>query len=60
VRAGLAPRSVEHIHLVLHRALRQAKLWGLLRDNPADLEKPPAVKDEEIAILQPDRARELL
>jgi integrase len=60
VRAGLAPRSVEHIHLVLHRALRQAKLWGLLRDNPADLEKPPAVNDEEIAILQPDRARELL
>jgi len=60
VRAGLAPRSVEHVHVVLHRALRQAKLWGLLRDNPADLAKPPAVGDEEITILQPDRARELL
>jgi integrase len=60
VRAGLAPRSVEHVHVVLHRALRQAKLWGLLRDNPAGLAKPPAVDDEEITILQPDRARELL
>jgi integrase len=60
VRAGLAPRSVEHVHVVLHRALRQAKLWGLLRDNPAELAKPPAVDDEEITILQPDRARELL
>jgi integrase len=60
VRAGLAPRSVEHAHVVLHRALRQAKLWGLLRDNPAELAKPPAVDDVEIAILQPDRARELL
>jgi integrase len=60
VRAGLAPRSVEHVHVVLHRALRQAKLWDLLRDNPAELVKPPAVDDEEIIILQPDRARELL
>jgi integrase len=60
VRAGLAPRSVVHAHVVLHRALRQAKLWGLLRDNPAELAKPPAVGDEEIAILQPDKARALL
>src|SRR5262249_46776372 len=27
---SLAPRTVRHAHLVLHKALAQAKLWGLL------------------------------
>jgi integrase len=59
-RAGLAPRTVKHAHNVLHRALEQAKLWGLLRDNPAEMAKPPSIPDEERAILQPERARDLL
>jgi len=59
-RAGLAPRTVKHAHNVLHRALEQAKLWGLLRDNPAAMAKPPSIPDEERAILQPERARDLL
>jgi integrase len=57
---SLAPRTVRHAHLVLHKALAQAKLWGLLRDNPADLAKPPPVPEGEVSILQPDQARELL
>src|SRR5262249_30712938 len=36
VRAGLAPRSVEHVHVVLHRALRQAQRLGLRAGNAAD------------------------
>src|SRR5262249_52661607 len=59
-RAGLAPSTVKHAHVVLHRALGQAKVWGLLRDNPAELAKPPAVPAQELPILQPDRARDLL
>src|SRR5262249_39000759 len=57
---SLAPRTVKHAHLTLHKALAQAKLWGLVRDNPADLAKPPPVPDGEISVLQPDRAHELL
>ena len=52
-RAGLAPRTVKHAHNVLHRALEQAKLWGLLRDNPTEMAKPPSIPDEERAILSP-------
>jgi integrase len=57
---SLAPRTVRHAHLVLHKALAQAKLWGLLRDNPADLAKPPPVPEGEISILQPSQVRDLL
>jgi integrase len=57
---SLAPRTVRHAHLVLHKAFEQARLWGLLRDNPADLAKPPPIPETEISILQPDQARELL
>jgi integrase len=33
---GLSRRSVEQTHTVLHRALRQAVLWGLMLRNPTD------------------------
>jgi len=59
-RSGLAPSTIKRIHAIVHRALGQAKLWGLLRDNPAETAKPPTAKDQELEILQPDRARSLL
>jgi integrase len=59
-RSGLAPGSVGHVHRVLHRALGQAKAWGIVRDNPADMVKPPPVPERELPILQPDRARKML
>jgi integrase len=59
-REGLAPRTIRLIHTVLHRALGQAKIWGLVRDNPAELAKPPKAPDRETAILQPDQAAILL
>src|SRR5262245_11917778 len=57
---SLAPRTVRHAHLVLHKALEQAKIWNLIRDKPADLANPPPIPRTEISILQPDQARELL
>jgi integrase len=59
-RAGLAPRSIRLIHNVLHKALSQGKTWGVIRDNPADLARPPKAPDREVEMLQPDQARELL
>jgi integrase len=59
-RSGLSPRSVGLVHRVLHRALGQAKTWGVIRDNVAEVIKPPRAPDQEKQILQPDRARELL
>src|SRR5262249_17727051 len=59
-RSGLAPKTIKHIHVVLHRALGQAKLWDLLRDNPTETAKPPMGADRELPILQPERGRELL
>jgi integrase len=45
---------------VLHRALGQAKTWGIIRDNPTDLARPPKVPDRETEMLQPDQAAKLL
>jgi integrase len=59
-KAGLKPRTVKLTHVVLHKALAQAKLWGLLKDNPAELARPPAPKKAEIEILQPKQAKAVL
>jgi len=59
-RSGLSRRTVRHVHGLLFRVLKQAMVWELVRDNVADLIKPPPVLDQELPILQPDRARELL
>jgi integrase len=59
-REGLAPRTIRLAHAVLHRALGQAKTWGIIRDNPAELAKPPKVPDQETPMLQPDQAAVLL
>jgi hypothetical protein len=44
-RGGLASRTIRLIHTVLHRALGQAKNWDMIRNNPADLVKPPKMLD---------------
>ena len=59
-RAGLAPRSIRLIHNVLHKALSQGKTWGIIRDNPADLARPPKAPDRETPMLQPDQAAAVL
>jgi integrase len=59
-RAGLAARTIGLVHAVLHRALAQAKIWGLVRDNAADVVKPPKASRQETPMLQPVQASELL
>src|SRR5262249_36331952 len=59
-REGLAPWTTRAVHTVLHRALGQAKAWGVIRDNPAEVAKPPRAPDQETPMLQPDQAAALL
>jgi integrase len=59
-RDGMAPRTIRLVHSVLHRALGQARVWGIIATNPAELAKPPKVPDCETTILQPDQAALLL
>jgi integrase len=60
VRDGMAPRTVKLIHRVVHRALGQAKAWGLVRDNVAEGVNPPKAADIETKMLQPDEAAALV
>ncbi len=46
--AGLSPRTVQYIHSVLHRALKQALRWGLVARNVSEAVDPPRVRREEI------------
>jgi integrase len=41
LKANLSPRSVQQHHSVLHRALKQAVTWNLIRVNPATAATAP-------------------
>lgn len=47
-RAGLSPRTVHHLHAVLHRALHRAVQWGMAAHNVADAVDPPRVPTVEL------------
>lgn len=57
---GLSPRTVGHIHRVLHRAFADAVAWGKLGRNPCDAVRPPMVKQKEMNVLTPEQTRRLL
>jgi integrase len=58
--AGLSPRTVQYLHVVLHRALKQALRWGLVPRNVSEAVDPPRVRRKEIKPLSPAQARTLL
>src|SRR4051812_25348484 len=43
----LAPRTVHHIHCLLHHALEAAVRWNLVPRNPCDAVDPPRVPRKE-------------
>ena len=59
LRRGLAPRSVWQMHMVLHRALRQAVLSGALVRNPVDGVSRPRASHHEIRTLTIDEVKRL-
>ncbi len=58
--AGLSPRTVQYLHVVLHRALKQALRWGLVARNVAEAVDPPKVHKKEVTPLSPEQARTFL
>jgi integrase len=57
---GLSARTVQYTHAVLHRALKQAKRWGMVNINAAENVDRPQLKREEIRPLDRDQTRRLL
>jgi integrase len=49
-RGGLKPKSVRHVHVLLHKALSDAVRWGLVARNVADAADPPRVPRREQAV----------
>jgi len=58
--AGLSPRTVGHVHRVLHRVFVNAMKWGVVARNPVAAADPPRVQPTEIEILAPDQIRVVL
>jgi integrase len=57
---GLSPATVRGIHVVLHKAMKQALRWDLVPRNPASGAKPPRPSDPEVTPLTKEQARQLL
>ena len=48
LEAGLSPRTVQYIHVTLHKALKQAVMDGLVPRNATEAVKPPQSSREEM------------
>ena len=57
---GLSPQTVVHIHRVLHKALKQALLWGLVMRNVTEAVSPPKVERSKPDVLDVDQVKKLL
>ncbi len=58
--AGLSPRTVQYVHVTLHKALKQAVNDGLVPRNVTEAVKPPQLRREEIKPLTSKQAKVLL
>jgi integrase len=59
-RGGLKPKSVRHVHVLLHKALSDAVRWGLVARNVADAADPPRVPRRERAVWSANELRGFL
>ena len=57
---GLSPRTVGHVHRLMHRVFGHAAKWGVIASNPVSAADPPAVERTEIKILSPEEVFTLL
>jgi integrase len=58
--ANLAPRTIGHVHRVLHQALSLAVDWDVVASNVAARVSPPRVEQEEIEILTAAETKAIL
>jgi integrase len=54
--SGLPPRTVHHVHRVLHRAFTQAVRWKLIVRNPCEGAQAPRVARAEMRSWTPEQA----
>jgi integrase len=59
LRRGLSRRSVEQAHAVLHRACRQALLWGHISRNPTEAVNVPRPGRREVRALTEEQINTL-
>jgi integrase len=57
---GLSPRSVQYVHAILHRALKQALRWGLVARNVCEAVDRPQVQRREMRALTAGEAARFL
>jgi len=60
LQAGLSPRTVQYIHVTLHKALKQAVQDGLIPRNATEAVKAPQVRRQEISPLSAEQVKVLL
>jgi len=58
--AGLAPRTVGHVHRLLHRVFGHAVQWDVIANNPVASAQPPRVERAKIEILEPEQIKPVL
>jgi len=56
----LNPRSVLHVHRVLHTAFEQARKWKLIRENPSRDATAPSVRKSPVRAFTEDEVGRLL
>jgi integrase len=54
---GLSSRTVQYVHVTLHKALKQAVMDGLIPRNATEAVKPPQVRREEMRPLAPEQVK---
>ena len=57
--AGLSPRSVQYVHVTLHKALKQAIADALMPRNVTEAVKPPQVRRKEMQPLTAEQVKVL-
>jgi integrase len=60
LQAGLSPRTVQYIHVTLHKALKQAVQDGLIPRNATEAVKAPQVRRQEIRPLSAEQVKVFL
>jgi integrase len=57
---GREAGTIVQVHAVLHKAFKQALLWGLVPRNPVEAVTRPKPRHEEMKVLTPDQAIKLI
>ncbi len=60
LKCGLSSRSVQIIHATVHKALKQAHRWRMVRENVAEHATPPRSNSREMQPLTKDQVQILL